>query len=543
MSIMLVTSITKKYRFTLSKFKLMELQEITLVTHEGPHTDEFAGELVLTDLGHLIGIRATQLVFVGKSIFKRPENTFCLGVGGGQFDEHVYDGHWKKKQGIKTSSVMLVAEKLGILGKDEYAAYEHVVKYAHDNDVNGPRYKMELGKILKDKFAQGQSEEDVWKWVRDVFEKRMSAFLEGDRYKHFSDSINNLCYTKDQVEKELSYFTPQKQKVRRFVLSKRFTFNDIVAVKLAMFFGQKMFGTDTKTFVCFVDSRHYRPKSDDLCIGFGDGQFGTLPAKKMAKAVNLDRQGFRGKKFHHVMDYVDQLNDENNCYSWELAGLLTDQLFAIESGGKHWDIYRWVSDEIRVMLEKQKDFLNAKHEFHSNLNSKDSDKVDIIHCYGYVHKKIAVINGINNPQITNIALSKHGYSCDVVVYKNDRGNVIILTLDPKKKGSRFKLDVVTAELRYRELLLKGFMDDEIDSRLLYQSGTLINCEEWFWQDVTQSLINGGRTHSDIPATKISLDEIVAVVTTVMNIYLGKCDESEILLHKHRKEPKQVPQTI
>lgn len=117
--------------------------------------------------------------------------------------------------------------------------------------------------------------------------------------------------------------------------------------------------------------------------------------------------------------------------------------------------------------------------------------------------KLAVVLS-DNPQAAKFARSLRGGRADIVVVKRSTGHVQIFTNNGK--GFRISLRDVAQSLRIMEQEAKGERRN-VDFVKLGAEGKLEGAEEWFYHLQGQMLLNGSLTATDVPPTKLSLDEI------------------------------------
>ena len=121
------------------EFELFEVtiagQVIPVITHHGPHIDE---------------AKAVDSVveFADEEFVKKycPDGKLWLGVGGGDFDDHVKG---RKERG--ECCYTLVAKALGVIHKPEF---RKVIRYVLLNDTKGRQNPRDLGSVLKNLHGQ-----------------------------------------------------------------------------------------------------------------------------------------------------------------------------------------------------------------------------------------------------------------------------------------------------------------------------------------------------------------------------------------------------
>jgi len=512
------------------------------VTHRFAHIDEFLAYFVLAQLGTLIGYYVRGLKFIGEGVIETLDpDAVYLGVAGNHthpdvFDEHSYNGESNSIKKKKDSAVMMVARRLGILGKPEYASIERLIMYAHHNDTNGSKNMMELGNLITLRYRDGWTEDQVWAWLEPIFRNSLHAFDRGsEKHRAVLDITRGKTFVPSAIDAVLSKFKPEKMTCKRFVLRNSFCLRDVVAVKIAKKFSRKIIRCQNTTRVDFVDPYDYTPQKGDVCIGFGDGPFGSLPAKKMAKLVKLRKGG----QLSLVMKYVDNLNSRSGYHPFELAGLLVDlRLNRKDNRVSHWDMFRWATVDVDLLIRKQKRFLDAGDEFHNGFKSNPA-KTRIFKRTGTiagttVTKKIVVVES-DHLGISNYAFSKRGFECDIVICKNSKGHIAVQTRF--SRGRRMDISTAVGKLRFAEMRARGIDTKTIDKRLFYEEGSMMECLAWYYHKDVEAVFSGSPTHPDVTLSKLSLDRIANIFLRVLEKHLGTSAQNVKTKYKNSKSKK------
>lgn len=470
----------------------LETIKTIIATHENPHIDEAVGILLCIKYGDKINCKPVEVSFLGESIFSPEPNTIYLGIGGGAFNEHVYDA----SKGKKTSSVMLLAEAMGITKDPKYRNIMELVNYAHHNDIKGSTNTTELGRIMKNKFALNQSDEEVWKWVYEVLCKKLESLENQEQYKDIAKKMRGNVFSKDALWKHISSFEAiDLSHKRRIVLRNEFAIQDVIAVYMIKHYS-KLNNLNFKTQIYFTseDGYEFNQKDSDLCIGFGNGHFAELPALKMQKQFNVKPD----REFKLILDYVSNIHSRQGYHPYELAGLLVDRNVVKDTSP--YDNFIWALSELKLLTLKQRNYLSSLSDFHTGLKNKKYSQY-------YVGTRKFVVIFSDNFDLVNVAMSKDGYEHDLVILRRSNGHTSIFT-----KGKKLPMAGVTYKLRNAEMKKRG-LNYLGDFQSLFQEGALVSVPQWFYHKNTESIFNGAKTHSKIEPTLIPLKEIIEIVRT------------------------------
>ena len=129
------------------KRKRTVIEELTeKATHRGPHTDENISDLFLEDYGQEKFPNLKNDIQFWKRVDYDEDYEkigYCLlGIGGGDFDEHRYDG----KKGRGGCCASLVAKSLGISKRPELV---EALQFVTDNDTKGKTSSFDVADMLR----------------------------------------------------------------------------------------------------------------------------------------------------------------------------------------------------------------------------------------------------------------------------------------------------------------------------------------------------------------------------------------------------------
>jgi len=108
--------------------------------------------------------------------------------------------------------------------------------------------------------------------------------------------------------------------------------------------------------------------------------------------------------------------------------------------------------------------------------------------------------------IHKYARSEYGARAAVVIQRRSSGNVAVLA----SKQTGVDLKEVAKLVRMAERAAKGLAPLEDEAQLLGE-GRVPGAEEWFYHLPGQMLLNGSLTQDDVPATRLSLEQVAGLV--------------------------------
>ncbi len=170
-----------------------------------------------------------------------------------------------------------------------------------------------------------------------------------------------------------------------------------------------------------------------------------------------------------------------------------------DAGNYPGSVQSWTEQAIDSIYTIQKRFWDAvKNEF------EKTSRIEEIN-FG-PHKVKLVVSQSDNDQIAKIARAKKvGVNAAVIIQKNSNGHIQVYI------NQRF--GIISREiarlLRLEELKTKDFQIQ--DWKYLEKPGTLPEIPEWFYDENSENIYNGSKTHPHIPITKVSLEKIVELV--------------------------------
>ena len=247
-------------------------------------------------------------------------------------------------------------------------------------------------------------------------------------------------------------------------------------------------------------------KEGVLCVGVGGGRFDEHPAKGqprkkgkcaatlVAKALGLDRK----PEMESILKYVLR-TDENGGQPFCIATTVNNMHDEMEVD----DVFDWAILGLKTEYEKQKKFWSAKADFMS------ASKVIIGLDSG---KKVRLVSSLsNNDNLAAFARSSHGFKAGIVIRQDSRGNTQILT----NNRAGLSMTEVAVNLRKAEMKAAGLTSassqEVIDEKALAAEGKVEGAERWFYFKKSEDLLNGSKTATDVPPTRLSLSQIKEIV--------------------------------
>jgi hypothetical protein len=126
---------------------------------------------------------------------------------------------------------------------------------------------------------------------------------------------------------------------------------------------------------------------------------------------------------------------------------------------------------------------------------------------------VAVISS-DNPDMSKFARSEYGCRAAVVIQKRSDGHIMVST--NQKYGLRIHDIVKMLRVREQELEVEAgeLKPNEVVTnwKELMKEGR-IGTKRWWFQEKIQNIFNGSLTATDVPVTRISLEDILEIVLT------------------------------
>ncbi|NQT50015.1 hypothetical protein HQ571_04945 [Candidatus Kuenenbacteria bacterium] len=197
-------------------------------------------------------------------------------------------------------------------------------------------------------------------------------------------------------------------------------------------------------------------------------------------------------------------------------------LMCMQSPDKPQMVANWLLEGARAKALEQTTFLEARADF------RNPDKTT---CMDFeLHERPRPIRIVtiksDNPEMSKFARSKDGGLSDVVILNKASGQVQIFT------SEKAKLDMaeVARILDYEEQKALG-----MTPTLMGPEGTGLS-KRWHFMRNGQMILNGSNTHPDVPATMLSLEQVVSLVKIGLHPQMFDEQRAELYCQRGRCHP-------
>jgi len=245
-------------------------------------------------------------------------------------------------------------------------------------------------------------------------------------------------------------------------------------------------------------------KSGVLIIGTGNGRFdehkkgaGVLAGDCAASLV----AGYLGVADHPALRQILRFTLVNDRQG-------SSQPFDVASVIK--SLYRQFPDQPEVSMNWAITAIQAKYEEQSAFFSKTAEefKKAKIKQIDFGHKQIILAAAVSDdPQFNKYARSQ---GVAIIIQRDSKGHTQIFT---NKKVADFRLHDIAKILRLEEQKLRETSNPVINWHDLAAEGMLAN---WYYQQETETLLNGCLTAPDVEPTVLSLEFITRAVEVGIN---------------------------
>ena len=290
--------------------------------------------------------------------------------------------------------------------------------------------------------------------------------------------------------------------------------DEIVAIWLLRKFGEQRFPGVATATVSFTSGRRLVDSgvtSEDyeargvLSLGVGGGRFDEHPTLEegrkagdcattlVAKELGVSDDPSLAK----ILRFVRAADVEGNASPFDIS-YVVKLLHSRYPTDPH-RVIEWALVAIDAKYEEQLRFFTVvKPEFDAKA------KVEEV-AVGQRRLRMVTIDS-DEGGIHKYARSEHGARAAVVVQRRATGNVAVF-------GNRqvgVDLREAAKLVRLAEQAAKGQVVTTDEERLTAE-GQVPGAEEWFYHKQGQMLLNGSLTQADVPATRLSLDQIAELV--------------------------------
>ena len=232
------------------------------------------------------------------------------------------------------------------------------------------------------------------------------------------------------------------------------------------------------------------------------GQKNECCATLMAKHLGISRDD---PWFVQILDATYKSDTTANTDPMGLPSLI-QKMYSYHTPK---EVIDWAIQAIETLYERQKDFVvNARRIF--------DEQAQIVEFEAPTGKtvKLAAIEA-DGEQLLAFGLSPKGGNCQIIIQKHvtgrQAGNVQILV----HSKARLKMNEVVKLLRIREQEASGnILVTEWDQ--LESAGVSVEKDPWFFHEASQGIFNGSRSAQNVPATQLSLDEVIHCVMVALD---------------------------
>lgn len=215
---------------------------------------------------------------------------------------------------------------------------------------------------------------------------------------------------------------------------------------------------------------------------------GSCAALLIAQDLGIDHELWMKK----TLDYVVTNDTKGGNNPNDIAAM-------IRLANEQWHPQKALNlalDLLMLKLQDQMDFFIATAD-----EFNEYAQITVIN-YGGREIKAAFIES-DSTKMGAYARSEFGGRCDIVVVRNQRGNVVITT-----NKSRIDLSNIICGLRICEAKIKG---KKVPFEQLIVGGTATNAEEWYYDIQSNHILNGSKSAPNVPPSKIKNDTLKRII--------------------------------
>ena len=290
--------------------------------------------------------------------------------------------------------------------------------------------------------------------------------------------------------------------------------DEIVAVWLLRKFGEQRFPGVASATVSFTSARKLADagaKPEDyeargvLLLGIGGGRFDEHPTMEegrkaddcattlVARELGISEDPSLAK----ILRFVRAADVQGNASPFDISyvvKLLHSRYPADPSRAIEWALVA-----IEAKYEEQLRFFTVvKPEFDAKARVEEAT-------VGQRRLKMVTIDS-DEDGIHKYARSEYGARAAVVIQRRSTGNVVVFG----NKQAGVDLREAAKLVRLAEQAAKGQVVTTDEGRLTAE-GQVPGAAEWFYHQQGQMLMNGSLTQTDVPATRLGLDQIAELV--------------------------------
>ena len=318
-------------------------------------------------------------------------------------------------------------------------------------------------------------------------------------------------------------------RIRRIVTHKKPHLDEIFAIELLRMHGENDFPGVSTAPIEFWEPAMAETRWQDhladgtLLIGVGNGRFDEHAGQNRERKVGHTASSLVAAALHlkndqavqRMLEYVVPDDLQGSAGPFSLATLIVTMYGAYEDD-PHF-VIDWALVAIRTNFSKQEHFFDeTMREYEERANVTKVRRRN---------GKCAIVSiESDDPQIASLARSKYGNRASVVIQRKSNGQILISA----NKGHGVKLKDVARLVRMEELKAKGIAGTD-SWKDLEVEGTLPQVPEWHYFEVGAMVMNGSNTHPDVPATRLSLEQVTDLVQIALSVEFEPSHESSCLI--------------
>jgi len=453
----------------------VETRAWTLITHRDPDIDDMVAIFAAKKFGEeeYPGIAKAKVITTGerspggKSADQlEKEGLICIGINGGKFDEHAFDGAASLQ---RHCAATLVADRFGV--------------------VNHPG----LQALLDNAFARNYSAS----WT-DHFELSVASKLSFRYLSHSGDAWKDQLMTERIIASTFLFFDAifeeEMATAENRILKGRVTW------PIDMYIGKWMLKKNRPNEKLSIDAFVVRARKS-----------GRTVSEEVARFVGMEDNSNLEFILKYARDHQKVRGEELDVPSFGLA-------YLVEVAQRHLCVGDNINNgryQISLAVNVLLDGLLAKDvAFADCIKDYESSDTRTFEIFGKNKKgkprKIVITSVISaNPEMPKFCRSEFGEHTAVGIKKDPRTGNVLIFFD-KKQGID-PLPIVVS-IRRAEILAKGLPLPP--QEVLEAEGSIPGAMNWFWDK--NQFMNGSLT-ADMPPTAISRERIERFVYSAVRL--------------------------
>lgn len=247
-------------------------------------------------------------------------------------------------------------------------------------------------------------------------------------------------------------------------------------------------------------------KEGIICVGVGGGRFDEHPSANQARKEDesactlvMSYLGLENNPaLKEICKFVHERDLHASAHPFDLSRLVKDMHEAHPDDPAF--VIKWAMDGLFAKHAKQVRFLKAQQECLA-----DAQVEEINTSRG----KVRMVTCVTDNEQFNAAARASG--AGIIIQKTSIGNVKIFN----NHKLELKMHDVARVIRLEEQYLAGSLVTT-DWIALEQEGNVEGAKEWHFKEAGQGIMNGSKTHQDIPPTRIPLERIQYLVKIALD---------------------------